>query len=149
MTTLLIIIAILVVLFFMKQRECFAVMCDDCSSYIKDKNRCSALPMEWKKNGGCPDDLSAKLAGSKTWINQCAMMSKPCFDKDDKNPKKVELRNLYLQVEKLRDAYNSLGIKAANMPEGPAKNKIIETMNKLGKRADELYAKAEGIAKTM
>jgi len=148
MDALLIIIAILVVLFFMQQRECFAVACDDCASYIKDKNACSTIPYDWGK-GGCPTDLSAKLAGSKTWIGQCAMWSKPCYDKDDKDPKKAELRKLYEQVEKLRAAYNALGRKAANMPEGPAKNKIIEVMNKLGKRADELYAKAEGIAKTM
>jgi hypothetical protein len=148
MDTLLIIIAILIVLFFMNHRECFAVMCDDCAEALK-KTNCASLPMSWKKNGGCPDDLSAKLAANDNWVKQCAMFNKPCFDKDDKDPKKAELRKLYEQVEKLRTSYNQLGTKVANMPEGPAKNKIIETMNKLGKRADELYAKAEGIAKTM
>jgi hypothetical protein len=77
------------------------------------------------------------------------MWNKPCFDSDEKDPKKIELRKMFEQVEKLRRAYNTLDRKRANMPEGPAKNKITETMNKLGKRADDIYAKAEDLAKTM
>jgi hypothetical protein len=145
---LLIIIIILVVLFYMTDREGFIMKCDDCATALQ-KSNCVNLPKSMKVNGGCPPDLSVKLAINPTWIKQCAMWNKPCFDSDEKDPKKIELRKMFEQVEKLRGAYNTLDRKRVNMPEGPAKNKITETMNKLGKRADDIYAKAEDLAKTM
>lgn len=144
--TLLFIIVILVLFFFMNDREGFALACDACATKHK-KSNCMNLPGSW----GCPDEktLSSKLASSQDWIGRCAMANAPCFDPEEKDSKKIELRKMYEQVEKLRGAYNTLGNKRANMPEGPAKNKVTEVMNKLGKKADDIYAKAEDLAKTM
>jgi hypothetical protein len=110
MNTLLIIIAILVVLFFMQQRECFAIECDTCATRLA-KSNCMEIPSNFKVNGGCPQKeaakLSADLAKETRLRNICSMVGAPCIDTEKATKSQKELSESYKKFETARNNYNT------------------------------------------
>jgi hypothetical protein len=110
MNTLLIIISILVVLFFMQQRECFAIDCTNCAKRLERSN-CMAIPMRLKKNGGCPDNLAELITKEKDLMKICYNSNIPCIDSDKVSKSSQDIIDLDNQHEKIRLAYENNRMK--------------------------------------